>query len=206
MRAWRLAIVGIVLGTVGADAALLCTAKNGTVKLRESACRKKESRLDPVAAGLQGPPGPTGAKGVDGAPNTTTLAGYVEVPNFNMGTRDVLDVPGFGRFVIQDGGCTALPGAEVAAPAWVNSTGTDQDVFTFLVSPNSGTPLDPHYLVAMPGAETGFDLAFGPSTYLTFRVRQRTSAAQATIDVFLATGGAAGSVCKVTAHAVVTSG
>jgi hypothetical protein len=203
MKMRWLALVGLLLGAVGSEAAVLCTAKNGTVKVRESACRKKESPLDPVAAGLQGPPGPTGAKGADGAPNTTTLAAYVEVPNFNMGTRDVLDVPGFGKLVIQDGGCTALLGAEVAAPAWVNTTGTDQDVFTSLLT---GSPLDQLYLAAMPGAETGLDLALGQHAHLTFCVRQRTSAAQATIDVFLATGGTAGTVCKVTAHAVVTSG
>src|SRR5262249_42719228 len=41
---------------------VLCSTKNGDVKLRDT-CRKKERTLDPVSLGLQGPKGDKGDQG-----------------------------------------------------------------------------------------------------------------------------------------------
>lgn len=200
-----LPLVVVLLSAVcQSEAAVLCAAKNGTVKLRESTCKgKKEKAIDPVALGLQGPPGPPGAKGADGSPGTTTIAAYVEVPENNLGNRDVLDVPGFGKVIVQNGGCATLVSIETVAPAYVNTTATDQDVFAFSFAQSIGPAAG--YAVAMPGAETSFTLLHGRNDYLTLHVRQRTGTAQATIQIFFDAEGGPGSVCKVSAQAVTTS-
>jgi hypothetical protein len=182
-----LVATGMLLAACTADAAVLCTTKSGTVKLRPTACKRKETKVDPAAVGLP-------------------LANVVDVPNFNVGNLDILTVPGFGTLIVQNGGCATLVSIEAASPAWVNGTGADQDVSTFSFGPNSGSPASGLYAVAAPGAETSVGGIGGRVGYLTFRVQQRTSAAQATIDVFFANGGDAGSVCKVSARAVVTQG
>ena len=53
-RAWGLVVVG------RANADVLCKARIGTVKIRV-ACKPSESLVDPIALGLQGPPGPSPA-------------------------------------------------------------------------------------------------------------------------------------------------
>lgn len=56
----RAVVVSLVLWVgVGADAAVLCTARSGsgTVRVRAT-CRPHETQLDPVELGLQGPAGP----------------------------------------------------------------------------------------------------------------------------------------------------
>jgi hypothetical protein len=51
----------------GAQGAILCKAKDGTVKVRDTAnCPRHESRIDPASLGLQGPAGPPGPKGPQG--------------------------------------------------------------------------------------------------------------------------------------------
>lgn len=177
----------MVLAACTADAAVLCTTRSGTVKLRPTACKKKETKVDPTAVGIP-------------------ISAVVDVPNFNVGNLDILTVPGFGRLIVQNGGCSTLQAAQAVAPAWVNTTGNDQDVLMFAMSTSNASPTDARYAVATPGTETSLGLLLGTSAYLTFRVQQRTSAAQATIDVFFATGGDAGSVCKVAARAVATPG
>src|SRR2546425_4734098 len=59
-----MALGALVMAFGGARAAVLCTAGSGsgTVRVRE-ACRPREVQLDPVALGLQGPPGPRGLRG-----------------------------------------------------------------------------------------------------------------------------------------------
>src|SRR5947209_5465348 len=51
--------IAFLLLPVVADASLLCTTKNHTVKIRD-ACRAKETPLDTAGLGLVGPPGPPG--------------------------------------------------------------------------------------------------------------------------------------------------
>src|SRR5207249_11648692 len=62
-----MALGALVMGFGGAQATVLCTdgSGTGTVRVRE-ACRRREVQLDPVALGLQGPPGEPGAKGDTG--------------------------------------------------------------------------------------------------------------------------------------------
>jgi len=177
----------MLLAACSAEAAVLCTTKAGTVKLRSTACKRKETKVDPAAVGLP-------------------FSSVVDVPNFNVGNLDILAVPGFGTLIVQNGGCATPLSIEAASPAWVNDTGADQDVSTFDFSPTTGPSTFALYAVATPGTETGLGGIHGQAGYLTFRVQQRTSAAQATIDVFFANGGGAGSVCKVSARAVVTPG
>lgn len=177
--------IGLLLVAGAAQAAVLCTTKGGTVKLRPTACKRKEHALDPATVGLP-------------------FTRVVDVPSSNPSNLDILAVPGFGTLIIQNGGCTTLTSIEAASPAWVNGTGSDQDVSTFSFGTNPGTSAA-SYAVAMPGVETSVVEAGGRAVYLKFRVQQRTSAARATIDVFFANGGDAGDVCKVSAQAVVTS-
>ena len=50
-----------------AQATILCKTKDGTLKARDTAnCPKHETRVDPAALGLQGPPGPQGPPGLQG--------------------------------------------------------------------------------------------------------------------------------------------
>ena len=65
MRGWLLVVGGLAAVSPQADAALLCATRDGTVKVRD-ACKPTETRLDPVALGLQGPPGPSGPSGAPG--------------------------------------------------------------------------------------------------------------------------------------------
>lgn len=68
MRTLLVGLLSALFFTSTARAALvLCQKKSGAVFVR-STCKKKETRLDPVALGLQGPPGNTGAKGDPGPP------------------------------------------------------------------------------------------------------------------------------------------
>src|SRR5438034_8970012 len=66
----KMAVVVLLVVSVAttARAAVLCTSGSGsgTVRVRES-CRPREVQLDPVALGLQGPPGPQGPPGEPGA-------------------------------------------------------------------------------------------------------------------------------------------
>ncbi len=61
-------LIGTVLLAADAHAMVLCTSSrgSGTVRVRE-VCRANETQLDPVALGLQGPPGTTGTTGAIGA-------------------------------------------------------------------------------------------------------------------------------------------
>ena len=54
----------LVLGSA-VHAGVLCTGRGGILRVRD-ACKPRETRVDPVALGLQGPPGPPGAPGQPG--------------------------------------------------------------------------------------------------------------------------------------------
>jgi hypothetical protein len=69
MRLMHLA-AGVIASTLlsgAAYAAVLCTDKNRAVHIRP-ACKAREKQVDPVATGLQGPPGNDGAPGKDATP------------------------------------------------------------------------------------------------------------------------------------------
>jgi hypothetical protein len=66
-------LVGLALGDVAADAAVLCARRNGKLTLREQ-CKRKETPVDAASLGLQGPPGPTGSAGPPG-PSTGPAGG-----------------------------------------------------------------------------------------------------------------------------------
>lgn len=65
-------IVGLLvipLSMAGAaEAATLCSLKKGGPIFLRDACKKRETALDPVALGLQGPTGPKGDQGPQGPP------------------------------------------------------------------------------------------------------------------------------------------
>lgn len=62
---WTAAVVVLAMLSGAGEAAVLCARKNGALKLRE-ACKAKETLVDPVALGLQGPPGAAGPAGATG--------------------------------------------------------------------------------------------------------------------------------------------
>jgi|SRR3954465_5512164 len=47
-------------------AAVLCKTSDDTLKVRDTACKNREIRIDPASLGLQGPPGPRGFRGPQG--------------------------------------------------------------------------------------------------------------------------------------------
>lgn len=65
-QALGLFLVLTVGGRGAASASILCKATDGTLKVRENVCQKKEVRIDPISLGLQGPPGPRGLPGPQG--------------------------------------------------------------------------------------------------------------------------------------------
>jgi hypothetical protein len=68
-------VVGTALAAPPAAEAVLCQKRSGVLVVRE-ACKRKERVADPVALGLQGPPGAQGApgaQGVQGAPGVGPL-------------------------------------------------------------------------------------------------------------------------------------
>jgi hypothetical protein len=67
-----------------ADAAVLCATKKGAVKLRE-ACKPKETAIDPVALGLQGPKGDKGDSGAAGTPGVGLITLGQTVGNVPLG-------------------------------------------------------------------------------------------------------------------------
>jgi hypothetical protein len=66
----RTIVVTVLLAAVplasSVDAAVLCAAKNGALKIRAAGCKGKETQIDPRAAGLVGPAGPAGPAGAGG--------------------------------------------------------------------------------------------------------------------------------------------
>src|SRR5204863_2899736 len=63
---WRwMAVVACVATSAAASATVLCKTSTGLVAVRD-ACKRGETQLDPVALGLQGPPGPKGDPGMQG--------------------------------------------------------------------------------------------------------------------------------------------
>src|SRR5436305_12765276 len=70
MAWWRwMAVMACVAMSAAASAAVLCKTSTGLVAVRD-ACKRGETQLDPVALGLQGPPGPQGPPGVQGPPGS----------------------------------------------------------------------------------------------------------------------------------------
>src|SRR5438094_8215276 len=70
MGKWFLLTGAVFVIALQARAAVLCSGQSGLLRLRD-ACKPRETRVDPVALGLQGPtgpPGPTGAQGDKGVP------------------------------------------------------------------------------------------------------------------------------------------
>ena len=176
-----------------ANAAVLCARKKGAVVLRDTACKKRETLIDPLT--LRGPAG---------SPAGPALVGYAEVPNFG-GNVTVLDVPGFGRVSVSDGGCVTLPAAQGIAVAYTDTTGVDQDVFTFSFNPSQGPDTMSGYAVALPGVETGLR-QLGVTGAVLAHIRPQGGTSEALITVFGAAGGAAGDVCRVSAQALVSGG
>jgi hypothetical protein len=82
-RGFTLAVLlAIGFSAIATDAAILCAKKNGLVALRDSTCKKKETQVDPIALGLQGPQGPQGPQGLQGpagADGTARAFGEVEI-------------------------------------------------------------------------------------------------------------------------------
>lgn len=76
MIARALAVVAALGVAAPAWGALLCfTKETRVVKLRNERCHRGEKALDPVALGLQGPPGPPGVGGTQGAPGPQGMQG-----------------------------------------------------------------------------------------------------------------------------------
>jgi hypothetical protein len=85
-------VMGLVLAASGAQATVLCQSKAGALFAR-TACKKKETVVDPAALGLRGAkgdkgdPGTSGTNGTNGTPGTLTVlpSGQSESGMFSAG-------------------------------------------------------------------------------------------------------------------------
>lgn len=142
-------VVAVCAGVASADAAVLCKKKTGAVVLRDTACAKKETAIDPVALGLQGPKGDKGDQGDTGIPATAIWA--------------VVNADGTlarGSHVTSTGRPADIFSTGTAGPTIVATTGTyevvfDRDVTGCAFSATIGTatsmdPVDPGEIWAAP--------------------------------------------------------
>jgi hypothetical protein len=77
----RLVIVVVCVQLVALTAAsadVLCQRRSGVVVVRPAECKKRETRLDPVALGLQGPAGPVQTLDVQTVTNQQSAAGGLQ--------------------------------------------------------------------------------------------------------------------------------
>lgn len=63
-----------------ASALVLCKASDGSLKLRDIKCQKREVLINPALLGLLGPPGPQGPQGDKGDPGPQGPQGVQGVP------------------------------------------------------------------------------------------------------------------------------
>ena len=68
-----------VVGISFADAAVLCANPSGTLSVRAASCQPGETKVDPVALGLVGPPGAAGVSGWE-----LVRGEFVDVPPGNI--------------------------------------------------------------------------------------------------------------------------
>jgi hypothetical protein len=85
---------GLVLLALPSSAAVLCSTRRGLVKLREAACKPREQPVDPIALGLQGPPGEAGTPGSAGPPGVSAYEiETLSTPTGSIDPGEVFDAP-----------------------------------------------------------------------------------------------------------------
>ena len=87
-----LLLLVIAAAPASADALVLCAARDGSVKAR-GACKPHETRIDPAAIGVQGPPGPRGPQGERGPSGLAGTQGP-QGPVGSTGERGAQGAPG----------------------------------------------------------------------------------------------------------------
>lgn len=122
-------MVVMALCAAQGSAAVLCAKKSGALKLRE-ACKGKETVVDPVALGLQGPAGADGAPGATGPSEvilirTASVTGFVNmftpVASLALEAGDYLVlgkvwVTDYSNFGFQEYNCRLVVGGDVGDP------------------------------------------------------------------------------------------
>jgi hypothetical protein len=93
----------LLLSGAQAEAAVLCKKASGALSVR-TACKKKETVVDPLALGLRGPKGDQGDPGSPGSPGPTlAISGFkngpVAVPS-SLTSIAQLSIPTPGKYVI----------------------------------------------------------------------------------------------------------
>src|ERR1700688_1711198 len=117
------ALMALALGGVNvATGAILCKAGDGTLKVRDTKCQKHETLVDPVALGLQGPPGVRGPTGR-------------AAPKRNQGAKGDKGDKG-DQGAKGDKGHTGHPGSPRALKAVIRTTTIDP-------APNEGAQVRP---------------------------------------------------------------
>jgi hypothetical protein len=115
------AFVLLALGWMdAAQGAILCKAKDGTLKVRDTAnCPRHETRIDPASLGLQGPPGPPGPQGPQGPQGAQGVPGptaklHAEIRtstfplNYNQGAQTFKASCLPGELIIGVGGTSSV--------------------------------------------------------------------------------------------------
>jgi hypothetical protein len=81
-------VTALLLNAVPAYSAVMCQTRSGTVKIRD-VCKPRETQVDPIALGLQGP---QGEPGMCMCPTTTTSTTTTTLPRFaDNGDGTILD-------------------------------------------------------------------------------------------------------------------
>jgi hypothetical protein len=181
MRSFAMVMVlgaSVVLNAVDASAAVLCTKKSGVVVLRTAACKKKETQIDPIALGLQGPQGIQGVQGLQGP------------------GADSAVVAANGSVLAQSGGLTIAP-FPAAGPGYYtihagkDVTGKTIQITTFATTSDGSFRGAPTYLICgttPPGIDcTTLSLANDNQTIIVVTTDTTSSTAEAhgwTVAIF----------------------
>jgi hypothetical protein len=141
---WILAL-GLLASATAAPAAVLCSKKSGVVFLRTDACKKKETAIDPVALGLQGPQGIQGSQGVQGQQGPSAISANVAADGTIVGQSGGVGVTPLaatpGAYVVTTG--TNVVGRVILLDTWATtSDGANRGSVTYLMCGTTAPAID----------------------------------------------------------------
>lgn len=103
---------------------ILCQAKDGTLKVRDKVCFQHETRIDPAALGLQGPPGLPGlrgARGPQGAQGAQGIPGPIAKLHTELRTSSFPIISNAGPYTLK---ASCLPGEVIVGVNSSSSSGS----------------------------------------------------------------------------------
>ena len=138
---WVIVALGALVA-LPVQASVLCSnRKSGQVTLRPTACKAKETAVDPADIGLMGPPGPTGAPGAPGA-NGAAGAGAIMITGNAPGDPTSMSLSSTAQTVCSLAFNAAGPGTIVATVGGFleMQVANNNDSFVYLKLSTEPTP------------------------------------------------------------------